>query len=169
MISLGRFNRLTDLFNRSSGYMRIRDARLLRHNGDPTNLVLPELMVRQDETSFIAQTHPAPLPTGTGPDFVEPGYGSGADIRKPREFVMFMPGHTVTGRVHVFGDTDIASFVDSVDPRFVPVTEATTRSLADRRVISHYDFLLINRTLMIAAAEVEGKSFDIAFEDVPEL
>ena len=66
---------------------------------------------------------------------------------------MFTPGHTVTGRVHVFGQTDLAAFVDSTDPRFVPVTEVTTRSLADRRIVSHYAFVLINRTQMIAAAE----------------
>ena len=81
---------------------------------------------------------------------------------------MFTPGHTVTGRVHVFGETDLAGFVDSTDPRFVPVTGVTTRSLADRRIISHYEFLLINRTQMIAAAEV-GHTGDIAHEDMPEL
>ena len=69
---------------------------------------------------------------------------------------MFTPGHTVTGRVHVFGQTDLAAFVDSTDPRFVPVIEVSTRSLADRRIVSHYPFVLINRTQMIAAAEAGG-------------
>ena len=58
--------------------------------------------------------------------------------------------------------------MDSTDPRFVPVTDVTTRSLADRRIISHYDFVLINRTQMIAASEV-GRQGDIAPEDVPDL
>lgn len=168
VISLGRFSRLTDLINASSGYLRIRDTRLLRRNGDPTNLVLPELMVDQDEISYIAETHPAPPEPGSGAGFVEPGFGVLAEPRKPREFVIFTPGHTVTGRVHVFGDTDIGAFVDTTDPRFVPVTDVTTRSLADRRIVSHYEFLLINRTQMIAAAEV-GRHGDIAPEDVPEL
>ena len=55
VINIGRFSRLSDLINASSGYIRVRDARLLRRNGDPTSLVLPELMVDQDEISFIAQ------------------------------------------------------------------------------------------------------------------
>jgi len=168
IIPLGRFHRLTDVMNASGGYVRISDARLLRRNGDPTNLVLPELMVDQDEISYIAQTHPAPLAPVSGLDTLEPGTGPTAEIRKPREFVLFTPGHMVTGRVHVFGDTDIATFVDSVDPRFVPVTDVTTRSLADRRIVSHYEFLLINRTQMIAASEI-GRTGDIAPEDVPEL
>ena len=154
-VSLGRFGRLTDLINASSGYLRVRDARLLRRNGEPTSLVLPELMVDQDEISFIAQHEsPAPEP-GSAVGFIEPSFG-GAEIeaRKAREFVLFTPGHTVTGKVHVFGQTDLAGFVDSTDPRFVPVTEVTTRSLADTRIVSRYDFVLINRTQMIAAAEV---------------
>ena len=48
------------------------------------------------------------------------------------------------------------------------VTAATTRSLADRRIIGHYDLILINRTQMIAASEV-GRKGDIAAEDVPDL
>jgi hypothetical protein len=168
VINLGRFGRLSDLINASSGYVRVRDARLLRRNGEPTSLVLPELLVDQDEISFIAQTQ-APIPErGEGVPFIEPGYGHAGEARKPREFVIFTPGHTVNGKIHVFGETDLAGFVDATEPRFLAVTGVTARSLADRRVISHYDFILMNRTQMIAASEV-GRQGDIAPEDVPEL
>ena len=167
-ISLGRFGRLTDLINASSGYLRVHDARLLRRNGDPTSLVLPELMVDQDEISFIAQHEAAQPEPGASGGFAEPGFGSAAESRLAREFVMFTPGHTVTGKVHVFGQTDVAGFVDATDPRFVPVTGVTTRSLADHRIISHYPFMLINRTQMIAASEV-GPHGDIEPDDVPDL
>ena len=167
LIALGRFGRLTDLINASSGYIRVHDARLLRRNGDPTSLVLPELMVDQDEISFIGQRGaPTPDP-GAARDFVELGFGSTTETRKARAFVIFTPGHTVTGNVRLFGQTDLAGFVDSTDPRFVPMTDVATRSLADRRITSHYDFVLINRTQMIAASEV-GSHGDIAPEDVSE-
>jgi hypothetical protein len=168
MIALGRFGRLSDLINASRGYVRIRDARLLRRNGDPTSLVLPELMVDQDEISFIAQGQAPPPEPGTAGGFVDIGYSGDVETRKAREFVMFTPGHTVTGKAHVFGETDLAGFVDATEPRFVPVTSVTTRSLADRRIISHYEFILINRTQMIAASEV-GRHGDIAPGDVPDL
>ena len=170
-IFLGRYARLSDLINASSGYVRVRNARLLRRNGEPTSLVLPELMVDQDEISFIAQAAaPPPEPGASGPSsaFLESGVGAAMEARTAREFVMFTPGHSVTGKVYVFGQTDLAGFVDSTDPRFVPVTKVTTRSLADRRIISHYEFILINRTQMIAASEV-GRQGDIAPEDVPDL
>jgi hypothetical protein len=167
-VALGRFSRLTDLINASRGYIRVRDARLLRRNGEPTSLVLAELMVDQDEISFIAQPQAEVPEPGAAVGFIEPVFGGDIEARQAREFVMFTPGHTVTGMVHIFGQTDLAGFVDATDPRFVPVTEVTTRSLSDRRIISHYDFVLINRTQMIAAAEA-GSRDDIASQDIPEL
>ena len=167
-VSLGRFGRLTDLINASSGYVRVHDAQLLQRNGDPTNLFLTELMIDQDEISFIAQHEAPPPEPGAAVGFIEPAFGDNIEARQAREFVMFTPGHTVTGKVHVFGQTDLAGFVDATDPRFVPVTEATTRSLADRRIVGHYDFILINRTQLIAAAEA-GSRDAIASHDVPEI
>jgi hypothetical protein len=167
IISLGRFGRLTDLVNASSGYLRVHDARLLRRNGDPTSLVLSELMVDQDEIAFIAQPEERDPAAPPAPVY-EDNFATGTETRKPREFVIFTPGHTVTGKIHVFGHTDLAGFVDASDPRFVPIVGVTTRSLADRRIISHYPFLLINRTQMIAASEI-GRHGDIAPEDVPDL
>jgi hypothetical protein len=168
VVSLGRFGRLTDLINASSGYVRVRDVQLLRRNGDPTSLILPELMVDQDEISFIAQHEAPPPEPGAAGGYVDSFSNTDVVTRKAREFVLFTPGHTVTGKVHIFGQTDLAGFVDSSDPRFVPVTGVTTRSLADRRIISHYEFVLINRTQMIAASEI-GRQGDFAPEDVPDL
>ncbi|MFL5682822.1 MAG: hypothetical protein ACJ77O_06735 [Chloroflexota bacterium] len=165
-VSLGRFGRLTDLINASSGYVRVRDAQLLQRNGESSGLDLAELMVDQDEISFIAQAHAARPEPGSGVGFIEPVFADTVEARQAREFVMFTPGHTVTGRVHVFGQTDLAGFVDATDPRFVPVTGVTTRSLADRRIVSHYDFLLINRTQLIAAAEAAGRDETARVEDV---
>ncbi len=35
------------------------------------------------------------------------------------------------------------------------MTDASVRSLADRRIVSHFDLLLVNRTQMTAVAEPE--------------
>ena len=167
-MSLGRFGRLSDLINASRGYIRVRDAQLLQRNGEPTSLILAELMVAQDEISFIAQPEAQPPEPGAAGGFIEPSFGDNVEARQAREFVMFTPGHTVTGKVHIFGQTDLAGFVDATDPRFVSVTDVTMRSLADRRIVSRYDFILINRTQMIAAAEAASRD-DSAPQDVPEL
>jgi hypothetical protein len=157
-LALGRFGRLTDLINASSGYLRVRDAQLRKRNGQPTNLTLSELMIDQDEIEFIAQNHADRPEPGSATGFVEPVFDATIEARRPRPFVMFTPGHTLTGNVHIFGQTDLAGFVDSTDPRFVPVTEVTARSLADVRIVDRYDFVLVNRTQMIAVAEGETQA-----------
>ena len=149
-ISLLRFNRLSDLVNHSRGYVKLTDARLLRRNGEPTNLVVPELMVNQDEITFIGQMADQITNAPSG------GFAGGMDRplmeRIPREMVIFTPGHTLTGTISLFAETDLEAFVDSPDPRFIPMINTTARSLADRRVISHFALVLVNRTQMTAAS-----------------
>lgn len=159
-INLGRFTRLTDLVNHSRGFVRVHDACLLRRNGDPTSLVLPELMVNQDEITFIGQ---AGHVLGN-----EPARDQSADNmligerpsleKTPRRFVVFTPGHAIAGLVHVHHEMTLGNFVEASDPRFVPMTMVTARSLADRRVISHFEFLLVNRTQMTAVAETDTET-----------
>ncbi len=151
-ISLLRFSRLSDLVNHGRGYVRLTDARLLRRNGEPTNLVVPELMVNQDEITFIGQNQEE---ISTAPAGRTDGMDRPLMERTARQLVIFTPGHTLTGTVFLFSETDVVSFVDSPDPRFVPMVKVTARSLADRRVISHFALVLINRTQMTAASLLE--------------
>ena len=155
-IDLGRFGRLSDLINASRGFVRIQDVQVLLPNGKPTDLAMPELMIDQDEIAFIAQHDPPDLDPGVAVGFIESKSEATVALRKPREFVMFTPSHTISGKVHIFDQTDIAGFVDATDPHFVPVTDVTVRSLADDRIVSGYRFVLINRNQMIAASEVAG-------------
>ncbi len=147
-IALGRFHRLSDRINHGRGFLLLHDARLLKRNGDPTPLVVKELYVNQDEVTFVAMPHIADV-----------GLHLSADMDRPmiqkqtRRHIVFTPGHVISGLVHVHSEMSIAGFVDSTDPRFIPMTHVSARSLADRRVVSHFDLLLVNRTQMTAVAE----------------
>lgn len=151
-IALRGFSRLSDLVNHTRGYVLLHDARLLRRNGQPTNVTVDELMVNQDEITFIAQQVPPPARCPSTPgalmDFDRP-----ALEKEVRRYVFLTEGHAISGLVHVYREMTLATFVDTSDPRFIPVTEALVRSLADRRVVSRFDLMLINRTHMTAAAE----------------
>lgn len=165
-IPLGRFGRLTDLINALSGYVHVHDAQLLRPDGEPTGLVLPEIMVDQDEISFIAQSEAQHPEHGPATGSADQGFAQ-TELRVAREFVMFTPAHSVTGAVYLFGQTDLRGFVDATDPRYLPVTDATARSLADQQIVGVYPLLLLNRTQMIAASEI-GKRGDVVEEAVPD-
>jgi hypothetical protein len=151
-ISLLRFSRLSDLVNHARGYVKLTDARLLRRNGEPTTLVVPELMVNQDEITFLGQRDDEVSTSATG---LPGGMDRPLMERVPRHLVVFTPGHTLTGTIHLFPEMDVETFVDAGDPRFIAMTNVTARSLADRRVISHFGLVLINRTQMTAASLFE--------------
>ena len=151
-ISLLRFSRLSDMMNHDRGYLRLTDARLMRRNGEPTNLVVQELMVNQDEITFIGQAAEEVSTAVTG---VAGGIDRPLMEKVQRKLVIFTPGHTLTGTIYLFAETEIANFVDTPDPRFVAMTDVTARSLADRRVISHFGLVLVNRTQMAAASLLE--------------
>ncbi len=154
-VSLLRFNRLSDLINHARGYLKLTNAQLLRRNGDPTGLFVPELMINQAEVTFIAQK----VDSAAASSELIGGSASSMDRplmeRVPRQLVIFTPGHTITGSVHMFQETEIDAFVESTDPMFVPVIDATARSLADRRVISHFALALVNRAQITAASLLE--------------
>ena len=151
-VSLAHFGRLSDRINLNRGYIRLKDARLLRRNGEPTPLIVPELMVNPDEITFVGQRAEdmSPAPSVRMADEDRP-----AISRIRRQVVIFTAGHTLIGTIHTFAETDISSFVDSPDPRFVPMVDVTARSLADRRVISHFALALVNRTEITAASFLE--------------
>lgn len=155
-IDIGRFSRLSDRVNHSRGYIRIQDARLLKRNGDPTPLLVPVLYVNQDEVTFIAMAH---VSDEGSP---QASAGSSADRplieKQPRRYLVFTPGHVISGLAHVYRDMTVEGFADTPDPRFIPMTEVSARSLADRRVVSHFDLLLVNRTQMTAVAETAPDS-----------
>ena len=158
-MNLGRFTRLSDLVNHSRGYVQLHDARLLRRNGDPTSLVLASMMVNQDEITFIGQAGHVLSAEPEGETTGGKLTGDRPLIDKaPRRFVVFTPGHAISGFIHVHREMTVANFVEASNSRFVAMTSVTARSLADRRVISHFEFLLVNRTQMTAVAEMDPGS-----------
>lgn len=155
-VSLGRFGRLGDRVNHSRGFVLVNDARLLKRNGDPTPLVVPELYVNQDEITFIAVAH-----FGLGDEPTRDTSRERPLINKqPRRYIVFSPGHSISGSIHVHADMSLSSFVDASDPRFIPMTVVVARSLADRRVVSRFELLLMNRTQMTAIAEADRSGLE---------
>lgn len=149
-INTGAFRRLTDLVNNLDGLVHVRDATVLRRNGDPTKVAMPDVWVAPPEVTLIAEVDPAPQsPT---PEWHLAKVQTG--------LIVVTPGHTLTGFVHLAPGAMLTSFVESPDPAFLPMTDVRTRSLADRRVISRYPFALLNRRHIVAASPLPAGFVD---------
>ena len=164
-ISLGRFSTLADLVNHNRSFLALHEARLLDRAGEPTGLELAELVVNQDDVTFVGHQHAAAdrveeTSPDTGPDLDRSDGGRdrpGPDSHA-RRFVIFTPGHAITGGMHLFREMTLANFVEATDPRFIPVSDAVARSLADPEAVSRFELLLVNRTQIGAIAEVDHDS-----------
>lgn len=140
-IVLGRFRRLSDVLNNQFGLLEIREARVLYRNGNPTHVVTPRLWINLTEVTLIGQMENAALASAS-PEF---------RVTKDRQpLIVVTPGHTLTGEVYITVGAELAGFIESPDPPFIPMTDVRTRSLADRRVISRYIFALLNRRHIVA-------------------
>lgn len=151
-ISLGYHRRLTDVMNSTDGMFRIGDAVVLRRSGEPTRVEVPDLWVAPNEVTLIADLEAS----GAAP--------SPRDLQIAKEavgLIIVTPGHTINGLVYTPPDAQLAVFVESPTPPFIPMTELHTRSLADRRVRAHYEFAVLNRRHIVAASPMPEHLNDV--------
>ena len=145
-LSIGSFRRLSDFLNHRDGLLELRDATVLLRNGTPTRVTTPSIWISPDEVTLIGQQL----------DPVAPEPQSELHVEKVgTTLIVVTPGHTLTGEVYITREAQLAVFVESTDPQFVPMTDVRTRSLADRRVISRYPFALLNRRHIVATTELQ--------------
>ncbi len=143
----GYHRRLSDFVNSHLGLLHIRSATILRRNGDATKVTTPSIWASPTEVTLIAQTDEDLNAAHAQSDLIIP--------KVAHTLVVVTSGHTLTGNVHVPPGADLAIFIESSDPQFIPMTDVRTRSLADRRVISRYSFALLNRRHVVAATELQ--------------
>ncbi len=151
-VSLGFHRRLTDVMNSHEGMFRVADAIVLRRNGDPTRVSVPDLWVSPAEVTLIADLE--------GEEATSPS----RDLQIPKlpvGLIVVTPGHTVNGTVYTPAGAQLDVFVESPVPPFVPMTDVHTRSLADRRVRAHYEFAVLNRRHIVAASAMPEHLHDV--------
>jgi hypothetical protein len=140
---LGRFRRLTDYVNMLQGYFTLRDVTLLTRGGDETRLTMPVLRVRLDDIAIVAQRQSEGRPHDERAVVLE---------KVEQRLVIMTPSHVVAGDVHIHAGGSLLHFVDSTDPRFIPMNDVRVRWLDDRSLVGHFDFALVHRTKILGVA-----------------
>ncbi len=145
-VQIGFHRRLSDFVNNHEGLMHLTEVTILRRNGDPTKVTAPSIWVSPEEVTLIGQqTDPTLRETPT----------EWLLNKRAHSLIVVTPGHTLSGEVHLNEEAILAAFIESPSPQWIPMTDVRTRSLADRRVISRYEFALLNRHHIVAATEMQ--------------
>ena len=145
-VEIGMHRRLSDFINNHEGLIRLLGVTVLRRNGDPTRVTAPSLWVSPQEVTLIGQSTD-----------VSQRETSREWVQDKRAFTLIVvtPGHTLTGSVYLNPEANLAGYIESPSPPWIPMSDVRTRSLADRRVISRYEFALLNRLHIVAATELQ--------------
>lgn len=140
---LGRFRRVTDYVNMLQGFFTLRDVTLLTRSGAATRVTMPELRLRLDDVTIVAQRHAEQRPPADQGVLVE---------KVQQRLVLMTAAHIVAGDVHVHAGGSLLHFVDSTDPRFIPMSDVRVRWLDDRALVGHFSFALVHRTKILGVA-----------------
>ncbi len=144
-VIIGQFRRVSDFLNNFEGLIPVREATILRRNGEPTPVRTASIWVAPEEVTLFGQAEQ----DGSAP--------SASDLQITKTavpLVIVTPGHTLTGEVYITPDADIGRFIESPSPTYIAMTDVRTRSLADRRVIARYPFAVLNRRHIVAATQL---------------
>ncbi len=140
---LGRFRRVTDYVNMLQGFFMLRDVTLLTHIGEATRVTMPELRIRLDDIAVVAQRHAEQAPRDEHATVLE---------KVPQRLVIMTAAHLVDGLIHLHSGGSLLHFVDSTDPRFIPMSDVRVRWLDDRTLAGHFDFALLHRAKILGVA-----------------
>jgi hypothetical protein len=144
VVDTGRFRRVSDYVNLLDGFCALRDVVLLTRTGEATRITMPELRVRLDDVAIVGQLVVDPLPPTTEIGLLVP--------KQPHRLVVMTRAHIIYGYAFIHEHASLMAFVDTTDPKFVPMSNVRVRWLADRRLAARYPFALIQRTQILGVA-----------------
>jgi hypothetical protein len=144
VVDTGRFRRVTDYVNLLDGFFGLRDVVLLTRTGEATRITMPQLRVRLDDVAIVGQLAVDPLPRSNE---------LGVHLDKTQQRLVVMTrAHIIYGFIHLLEGVSVMSFVDSTDPKFIPMSRVRVRWLADRRLAARYPFALVQRSQILGVA-----------------
>lgn len=105
---------------------------------------MPQLRVRLDDVAIVGQLAADPIPRSTE---------LGVHLDKTQQRLVVMTrAHIIYGFIHLLEGVSVMSFVDSTDPKFIPMSRVRVRWLADRRLAARYPFALVQRSQILGVA-----------------
>jgi hypothetical protein len=145
-VCVGQFPRLSDWLNMQQGFIRVQEgtiAHIGRRNMPDQDGQQGSLWVRSDQIVIIAER----AVTGAVAS------GAPAVPKQRRKAMILVPGYSLRGSLHVHAHGSMKQFLETPDPRFIPITDTTVRWTDNPEVVSRFPFALINRHQLISVLD----------------
>jgi hypothetical protein len=141
-IHTGQFDRLSDWINMQTGFIQVSDAWHV-HLGQA---YLPDpgqrkstLWVKLDQVVLVAERAPVQQ-SRPGAPVVQ---------KQKRKVSIVTPGYNLLGSIYVHAYGSMAQFLETPDPRFLPVTDLTVHWLSDSAMVARFPFAMVNRSQLV--------------------
>ncbi len=147
----GQFDRLTDWINMQTGFIVVRNAQhsyLGQANAPDPDERKGTLWVRLDQIVLVAERSPAGRDRPSAP----------VVQKRLRRVSIVAPGYNVSGSIHLVAHGSISQYLESPDPRFLPITDLTVRWLSDAALIARFPFALVNRGQLVTLLDEQTQS-----------
>lgn len=145
-LHIGQFDRLSDWLNMQTGFIMVQDAcltRLGRANAPDPDDQQGLLWVRMNQVVLVAERA-----------LLQQARPGAPVISKQRRMVTIVtPGYTVRGNLHVHAHGSMKQYLESADPRFIPLTDVNLRWLSDPTLINRFPFGLVNREQLVSVLD----------------
>lgn len=161
-IHTGQFDRLSDWINMQSGFIQVRDA-WHAHLGQ-RNLPDPEqprgmLWARLDQIVLVAERAA----------IQQSRFGAPLVDKQRRKVSIVTPGYSLRGNLHIHAHGSMKQYLESAEPRFLPMTELNVRWLSDPSLVTRYPFAMVNRAQLVTMLDESnspaGDTANIGGED----
>jgi len=145
-VQLQGFRRISDFFSLQTGSVTLHDVTLLNRRGMPTADELGELSIRLADVTLITQrVAPASVPASEDVQIE----------KEPHRILAVTIGHLVEGTVSIYPGASLMGYLQASDPPFLPLLDVRVRWLADRRLHTKYEFVLLNRSQVVAVTGLD--------------
>ena len=145
-IRTGQFDRLSDWINMQTGFIQVRDAWHVHlgqtHVPDPGQRK-GTLWVKLDQVVLVAERTPVQQ-TRPGAPVVQ---------KERRKVSIVTPGYNLLGSIYVHTYGSMGQFLESPDPRFLPITDLTVHWLSDAAMVARFPFAMINRAQLVTITD----------------
>lgn len=141
-IQTGGFDRLSSWINMQSGFIQVRNARLVhlgqRYTPDPdrrngTLWVRVNQIVMMAERSVLQQVRP----------------GAPVIPMQRRRVSIITPGFRLVGDIYGHADGSMTRFLEGPDPHFLAITDLTVHWLSDSAPVDSFPFAMVNRDQLV--------------------
>jgi hypothetical protein len=141
-IHTGQFDRLSDWINMQTGFIQVRDAwhvHLGQSYAPNPDQRKGTLWVKLDQVVLVAERTP----------IVQNRPGAPVVQKEKRKVSVVTPGYNLMGSIYVHTYGSMSQFLESPDPRFLPITELTVHWLSDAAMVARFPFAMVNRQQLV--------------------